>query len=246
MIKIFQKQWFDIKFNQIAQLNRFTMPTSDFYKKFYDVFYQRYHHHDDLPLDYKQSKRQLALHLAARIRHKKVSSVLSIGCGNGIVEKYLTEELPDIRLLAYETDINNMRWLKNKTSITLCDENIESVLAKHPGIDYIYLATVDYALSDEEYIAMLSLIRKLSAAPVLLTGIIKPLPNAFAWCKYQLKFVLARLGLYRLGQFWGYLRNTHEHKAIFKQAGYEITSSGDLSHDLMWIELAPTSLSSLR
>lgn len=237
MIKVFQKRWFAIEFDEFYQLNPKHMAGTEFYKRFYEVFYQTYPTWDSLPAAYHAIRKKVADHLASLIVEKKAQTVLSIGCGNGLVEKQLMHQLPHLQLFVYEPDETNLTWLKNLSDARLCFGEFPDCLPAGQHYDLVYLCDVDPIFSDQDYVSFLAKIREATPAPVVLTNVIKPLPDAWSSMKYWVKWGLAKLRLYQLGQLLGYSRYFHEHVAIFRQAGYHVVNKGDLSKGLMWIEL---------
>lgn len=239
MIKVFQKGWYDISYDVFWKSSIKQVADPTFYKKFYDVFYQRYTSWDSLPAPYVKTRRLVAAQLAKQIIHKKAASVLSLGCGNGLVEKELVKLIPDLKLFVFEPDETNFKWLKQLPTIQLCHGKFPTCLPERQSYDLVYLCDVDPVFSDEAYMTLLTSIKQLTSAPVILTHVIKPLPTKQAYLKYWLKFILAKLGLYRLGQLQGYSRYFHEHQVIIKRAGYTLLAKGDLSENYMWMEIMP-------
>lgn len=237
MIKVFQKRWYAIEFNEFYQLNPEHMAGTEFYKRFYQVFYQTYPTWESLPAAYSSIRKTVANHLVQLIKERKAQTVLSIGCGNGLVEKEVMHQLPDLKLFAYEPDETNLVWLKNLSQAKLCFGDFPQCLPADQHYDLVYLCDVDIIFSDEAYVSFLSQIRNTTSAPIVLTNVIKPLPDTWSAAKYWMKFILSKVKLYKLGQLLGYSRYFHEHLAIFKQAGYNVVNKGDLSKGLMWIEL---------
>lgn len=239
MIKIFQKRWFDIEFSQISQISSKQLASDHFYKHFYEVFYKKFPDYESLPSEYIASKREVAFHLGKIISGRQAKNILSYGCGNGFIEKELVSFNPSIQLFAYETIESNLRWLKDISNINTCFGEFPDCLPNKQEFDLVYLNCMDYTLSNEEYIGLLSTIKKLTSSPILFTQVIKPYPSLLSFVKYWTKRVMSLLQLYDLGQLWGYLRYFHEHKKIFKQAGYKIIKKEDISRELFWMEISP-------
>lgn len=238
MIKIFQKRWLNIEFSEFCQPTHKFMADTTFYKRFYEIFYKKYSGWGDLPSAYLRDKHRVANHLAKVITENNMQTVLSIGCGNGIIEKELIERLPNLQLFAYEPDEINFKWLKNISNINLCAGSLSSCLSSKK-YDLVYLSGVDPVLSNTEYLGLLIQIKRCTSAPLMLTNVIKPYRNILVFISYWTKFLFFKLSLYDLGQFWGYLRYFYEHQRIFSQAGYTVINKGSLSKGFMWIEIAP-------
>ena len=236
MIKIFQRSWLDIKFDQFSVLNHKEIANNDFYQKFYEIFYKKYANWDNLPATYIQEKQYVSNKLVEMISKKTAKHVLSIGCGNGLIERELIQRLPDIQLTAHECIEANLIWLKSIAQITTCYGEIPACLPTK-NYDFIYLSQVDYALSDAQYIHLLKQIRSFTQAPIIFVGVPKPHTDGWAWFKYWVKCFLAKCQLYNLGQLWGYLRHYYEHAAIVEKAGYRIIGHGDLLRGVIWFEV---------
>lgn len=238
MIKMFQKRWFNIEFKDICALSSKEIATTEFYKLFYQIFYDKYSSWDSLPASYIAGKQHITKHLAEIISQKQPLHVLSIGCGNGVVEKQLLKIFPELHMVAYEPDEINLKWLKQVPGVTTCFGEFPQCIPKQE-YDLVYLSGVDPVLNDKSYISFLSHIKSLTSAPVILTNVIKPYPNPLAFVKYWTKFWLAQFNLYDLGQFWGYLRHLNEHTRLIRKAGYQVKEIGDISNGLRWIEINP-------
>lgn len=240
MIKIFQKRWFDIEFSEFTHLDANKLADNQFYKKFYQHFYACYPNYETLPSNYVKAKKQIAVHLAQLIRLKKAQSILSVGCGNGLIEKELYQLLPHLELSVYEQDANNLKWLKDLTGIKLYFGETLDCLPSSKKYDFIYLSSVDYALTNEQYTQLLLSLKQISNSSIILTNIILPYPTFLKFFTYWIKYTLFKIRLYHPGQLWGYLRHIHEHKAIFNDCGFEIKNIGKAFQNLSWIEISPT------
>ena len=242
MIKLFQKQWFDISFSEFSKLNSKKLADTHFYQGFYEVFYKKYSDYNALPLTYIHQKKMVANHLCHLIIEKKAKTILSFGCGNGMIEKEIIHSLPDIQLMAYESNAHNLKWLNNIPQINTYHGEFPACFPKKQKFDLIYLSTVDYALSNKDYIALLLTIKNLTRAPIILTNLIKPYSNLSAYIKYWLKYFFATCKIYDPGQFWGYLRHFYEHQKIFQKAGYVIINKGNFANKTFWIEISPSTI----
>ena len=89
MRRIYETEWFGIKFNSFANLNRRQIADASFYDKLYQQFNNKFSKYADLPLAWKVSKSKVADFLLQRT--KKEDLLLSIGSGIGYIE-YLLEQ----------------------------------------------------------------------------------------------------------------------------------------------------------
>jgi LPS O-antigen subunit length determinant protein (WzzB/FepE family) len=60
MRKFYQKEWFGIDFESFAELDHKKIADASFYDKFYDEFYRQFSSYEELPEDWKFSKKQVA------------------------------------------------------------------------------------------------------------------------------------------------------------------------------------------
>lgn len=54
--------------------------------------------------------------------------------------------------------------------------------------------------------------------------------------KDTIKLMLSLIGLYELGQFWGYMRTPDEFTKAFKEAGFEKIEMGFIREGIFWIK----------
>lgn len=54
--------------------------------------------------------------------------------------------------------------------------------------------------------------------------------------KDTIKLILSQMGLYELGQFWGYMRTPDEFANAFKEAGFEKIEMGFIREGVFWIK----------
>lgn len=54
--------------------------------------------------------------------------------------------------------------------------------------------------------------------------------------KATAKLLLSFVGLYELGQFWGYMRTPEEFTKAFKEAGFEKIEMGFIREGIFWIK----------
>ena len=86
MRKIWQTEWFGIQFSDFIDVNSMNIADEKFYEKFYERFYEKFKSFDDLPKSWVSNKLNVAKDLLEF--SKNYDEVLSIGCGNGIIEDY--------------------------------------------------------------------------------------------------------------------------------------------------------------
>ena len=153
-IKQYESKWHNINFNELdAKLSLFKLADLDFYNKFYKEFFFRYNNFDDLSEKWKTQKNKIA-EVIEKILPKN-SSVLSYGCGIGIIEEFIVEKRKDLNLDCFDFSDVASKWLKRDLShIYFTAEHKD--LKKY---DYIFMVGLLYALDDSEAINLLKKVK---------------------------------------------------------------------------------------
>ncbi|HIC10173.1 MAG TPA: class I SAM-dependent methyltransferase [Campylobacterales bacterium] len=229
MKKIWQKEWFGIKFSEFTELDSNKIASPEFYEKFYNVFYERYSSYEDLPLSYKKSKIETAKDILKL--SETYDRILSIGAGNGIIEYYILQN-SNKKITALEPS-DNSRWLKNIDDIDFISGFFPDAVMDKEKFSFGYCSNIDYVFNDEEYRQFLKSIYQYGFEEFYLVEIVSP-TNSF---KYYLKELLSYVGLYQKGQLWGYLREIKEHINIAKSVGFSEIKHGKHQNGHSWIQL---------
>lgn len=233
MKKIYQKEWFGIKFSEFTKLNSKKIADDEFYKKFYELFYKKFNSYKDISKDYIERKTNIARDIITFSKNYK--DILSIGCGNGFVENFIIKN-SDKNILAIEPS-NNFKWLTNgggcKTVIGFFPECVKD----EKKYEFGYCSTIDYVFNNEEYTNFLKSIYEYGFKEFYLAEVIMPAEGFVASIKEIVKTVLSLLGLYNKGQFWGYLRNIDEHIMLLKKVGFKNITCGAHKHGSYWIRI---------
>lgn len=234
MRKLYQTEWFGIKFNDFYKMDSMRIADYKFYEKFYDVFYNKFHSYNELPEGYKKDKIGIA---------KDYNKLLSIGCGNGIMEDFLSKNT-DKKILALESS-DNARWLKNNKNCKVVAGFFPQCLAGEEKYDFGYCNTIDYVFDNEQYLNFMKSIYDYRFKEFYLTQLSIPRENFIEsviikvkdFIKDVLSVVTGGRGRYCKGQFWGYLRSIEEHIAIMKRAGFREISYGKHECASYWIRV---------
>ena len=125
MKKLWQSEWFDIKFESFIEVDPHSIADEEFYKKFYQKFYQKYQSFDDLPNKYKINKIATAIDILGF--SEKYQSIMSIGCGNGIIEDHILKN-SNKYIVAIEPS-NNTRWLSDSKNFRLIQGFFPEILS---------------------------------------------------------------------------------------------------------------------
>ena len=117
MIKFYQNNWHGIKFSSFGKNNLKNIADINFYNKFYNKFFLKFKYFDDLSNDWLNYKSEVAKIIQKQFGDK--NNILSIGCGIGIVEKYIVENNQNINLTVIEPSKNACKWIENFRNIDI-------------------------------------------------------------------------------------------------------------------------------
>ena len=159
MKPIFVKEWHGIPLNSIKGFVKNKIPGEEFYSNFYEKFFEAHQTWDDLDPDWVDHKINSAKFIGSRLKGAK--RVLSIGCGVGIIEKYLLEE--GVKgLEIQEVSEEPLRWIRTLFATEAVHiGGVPDCLSLSGKYDYIFLSVVDYCFEEEAYVGFLSEIRDL-------------------------------------------------------------------------------------
>ena len=156
--------WQEIKFTELGvKLNFFRRASSEFYSKFYNELFRRYETYDSLPSVWRQIKSNTANEISKLIESE--TSVLSVGCGTGYVEKEIVGKLPKLSIDAFDFADTANKWIQNVERVN----SIQS-LEENKKYNFIYCTQLLYALNDKEIFEFSSMIKeRLSNGGIFLT-----------------------------------------------------------------------------
>ena len=235
MRRFYQKEWFGIDFKSFTQLDSRNIADVAFYDKFYDEFYKRFSSYDDLPPGWRAEKDIIVNFLQQQTNPG--DRLLSIGCGNGFIE-YLLRKCGR-KIVAIEPSQKATRFLTESCDIKPYNDYFPQGLKGEDAASFglVYMIAIDYVFGEKEFLGLLEDVRKFGAKTFLLFSVSVYNRAAFVeTMKYFAKSVLARAGLYDLGQFWGYLRTPLEFSDLFKKMGFKDIEKGFLADNRFWIK----------
>lgn len=233
MIRMYQEHWFDIEFRSFASLSTSRIADEAFYSAFYKAFYERYGSWDDLPESYRRNKYGVADAIIEQAGADR--RVLSIGCGNGIVEHRIATT-SNIEVTAMEPAGVACRWLQDTPGVEVIAGFFPEALPGDAHFDFAYGTAIDYVFDDEAYVRFLKSIVDRGIGTFVMHQVTEYDPSA-RWnrCKFLVKRMLAYAGLYDIGQFWGYMRTMDEQAQRFREAGFSHVTTGRLDRGAGWI-----------
>jgi hypothetical protein len=225
-IPFWQSEWQDIPFNSLkVPLSPFKPPSSLFYVAFYNEIFTKYENFEKLPLKWRKIKADTTKAINGIIGAK--SSVLSVGCGLGFVERSLIEINPTLKVDTFDFADTAKKWLKDIKAIN-CLTKLDST----KKYELIYCSQLLYALSDKEINDLAKFVLKhLDEGGRFLTvdtslnpsensqktiGIKLKLINLIKVFLHPFYYLLLRRGSV---QFWGWQRNNSEIIKLLKSNG---------------------------
>lgn len=235
MRPFYQTEWQNIQFSSFAELSSTKLAGSEFYDAFYQALFEKYPDYGSLDPAWRKNKDEITDWLATLLPDG--ARVLSVGCGLGYMEQRLWRKHGDrIDLHVQDYASEALRWLRHVMPAAHIHDAGKDGGGKalRELYDLIYLSAVDYALADDELIALLSQTRDslredgqivmISASFLDETrgqGVIRSGKEAVKW-------LFDSLGLRKRGQFWGWMRSRAEYQAIMRAAGLASVTDGFL------------------
>jgi hypothetical protein len=220
MKKLYQTQWHGINFKEFSTCSLTNIATEEFYDKFYNAFFKKFKNYKDIDKNWVDYKMSIAKHIENIIKEK--NNILSIGCGIGIVEDYLSKQNSGKNIVAIEPSKNVSRWLKSNKNVTLYDGYFPQVLANTQKFDFAYANGVDYVFDQDEYLVFLESVVNYGITDFLVIS--SSSYNIKTIVKDSIKSLLEFLRIRKIsdrGQFWGYLRSAREQKNALLNAGFK-------------------------
>ena len=238
MKRIFQKDWFGIKFSDLGiDLSKKDIADVKFYSSFYKVFFNKFRGYNDLPKEWRGLKDEIVNHIDELL--EKNDRILSIGCGTGYVEDQLCYKKDHIEIVGIEPGVDVTKWVNKKVSIL--HGLFPSVLTGHytsKDFNLVFASSIDYVFDDKAYAEFLKSVVEFGINDFLLTEIFVPKTGIIVYMKDIIKSFLERFGLRTVEQylqFWGYLRTVDEHISYLRNAGFSEITVGEYNHGAYWI-----------
>jgi SAM-dependent methyltransferase len=246
MKKIYENTWHNIPFHSFSSYNPEKLANETFYKQFYDEFFKRYSAWEKLDSIWRQEKIKIGKFILNRIAPEK--KILSIGCGLGIIEKYLYESgLHNITI--QDTTDSPLLWIREiipKSSIY--SGKFPECLPSNTLYDLIYMSIIDYSFNHNDWnhflISVREKLRDKGRCLIITHNVYLP-QNLWKNTLWDLKRVtkktLSTLKLRTPDQFWGWTRTKIEHHNSLNAAGLRVQREGSLGDNpsdnkLYWFE----------
>ena len=223
MIKLYQNQWHGIDFKSFSKCDSKNIASKNFYDNFYKIFFKKFKSFNDLDKSWISYKNKIASIILKEIGAK--TNILSIGCGIGIVERYLHENLSNIKLTAIEPSSNVSRWIQHLDRINIKDGYFPEILNNKSKFDIAYANGIDYVFNKQEYEKFLKSVVDYGIKELIIVSVSYYLPSFKIFIREFIKNFLVKINLYfKEMQFWGYMRSYNEHLASMKKVGFNSIS----------------------
>jgi SAM-dependent methyltransferase len=240
MQKIWETEWFNIRFKSFTKLSEEKIAGMDFYKLFYNEFYKKYSRYEDLPKDWIESKKNIAKDI--HLHSCKERKLLSIGCGIGFVEHELHELRRKVRDTGEVVAIDPNLTAKFLHKGVNFKQGYFPQIVENESFDFVYSSVIDYSFTDDKYVDFLKDIYNFRVKRFMLVNC---LPSQNNWTflnhlKEVVKELLSLLHVRSRGQFWGYLRSIDEQIILLKKAGFQEFEVGEHKNgNSFWIIAKP-------
>lgn len=231
MRKIFQDQWQGIYFRDFTEVSSAKLADRAFYDKFYGRLFAKYSDFSGLNPEWVNSKLGIARFLMNRLSKKDIK-ILSLGCGLGIIEKFLNDNGYKSLDIA-EGSGEPFKWIRKYfLQERVFIGTFPSFLPYDRVYDVIYLSAAEYFMDKAELADFLRKIRDrlsksgkfiLISSSFELSGIFEELA---AFTKNNIKYLLELLHIRPRGQFWGYSRSRNDFYRVMTDAGFSHIEDG--------------------
>ncbi|HVO33406.1 MAG TPA: methyltransferase domain-containing protein, partial [Elusimicrobiota bacterium] len=235
MRRLYQTSWHGIPFETFSALSPRKLPGPEFYSAFYRRLFQKHTAPEQLDAKWLHLKRTIIRALSERYFPDRATTILSIGCGLGIMEMDLIARgYSDVHV----TEISDtpLKWLRNvlpaeRIHIGAFPAGLPSMLA----FDVILLGSADYFLDQRELRALLQQARARIHPHGVAIIISHSLDDISGWrgARETVKSALRRVRP-PAAQWWGYLRTRSEYKSALRQAGFRVRSDELMDTQTSW------------
>lgn len=236
MQKLYQTEWFGIPFKEFIKFDNKKIANTDFYNAFYTELFQKYNSYSEFPEDWKKEKESVAKHLLTLTSNN--ASLLSIGCGNGYIEDWLSRHHRIIH--AIEPSEKALALLKKNNSIKIFTGYFPQCL-ENDKIDYdlIYSTAIEYVMSNKQLLQFLRNVKGFKPKRFILfsASVYKPQFDYRHTIRKIMKNIKAKI--FRSNnseQLWGYCRTTIELKKCFEKAAFTNIEIGFVGKNHFWIK----------
>jgi SAM-dependent methyltransferase len=236
MTPMYQADWLGIRFRDVAPVSATTLADGAFYDAFYEKFFARYRHWDELGAEWLHGKKAVATMIAgiALEEGRPPRSVLSVGCGNGCVEHFLLQANPSVVLDVVDASEHALRWIRRELDPRhLFVGTFPECLPADRTYDLIFVSAFDYSLTTKEFVAFIRAARSRladgGALLVISMSLDTPrdlLRRLARYARAALVRILDTFGMNRAWQFWGWYRSEADYLVAMRAGGFSALTGG--------------------
>jgi cyclopropane fatty-acyl-phospholipid synthase-like methyltransferase len=209
-------------------LSTSTLPSNNFYEKFYSEFSKTYSSLSELDPQWIQLKLTAANWLITQLGVRKEQRTLSIGVGLGILENHIIKNI-DIDLHVHEVSDTVIQYFDDDFPADhIHIGNYPDCIPGSLKFDTIIMGGIEYIFDEDALENFISKIHEQlnPGGKLLIISWSFYERSALSKAKYLLKECLVKSKFYRKGlQFWGFLRTEEELKHTAEKVGFELQSS---------------------
>ena len=235
MTPMYQADWLGIQFRDVAPVSATTLADSTFYDAFYQRFFARYQHWDELGAEWLRCKKAVATMIRGLTLEngRAPRSVLSVGCGNGCIEHFLLEANPSLALDVVDTSEQALRWIRRELDPQhLFVGSFPECLPPDRTYDLIFVNAFDYSLASKEFVAFIrdARSRLANGGALLVVSMSLDTRDVFRRLARHARAIFVRVidtfGMNRAWQFWGWYRSEADYLASMRAGGFSALTSG--------------------
>jgi len=236
MTPMYQADWLGIQFRDIAPVSATTRADGTFYNAFYEKFFARYQHWDELGAEWLRCKQAVATMIRGLMLEdgRPPRSVLSVGCGNGCIEHFLLEANPSLALDVVDVSEQALRWIRHELDPRhLFVGTFPECLPSDRTYDLIFVNAFDYSLTTKEFVAFIREARSRladgGALLVISMSLETPsdvLRRVARHTRAAFVRVIDTFGMNRAWQFWGWYRSEADYLASMRAGGFSALTYG--------------------
>jgi len=236
MTPMYQADWLGIQFRDVARVSATTLARSAFYDAFYEKFFARYQHWDELGAEWLRCKKAVASMIQGLTLEdgRAPRSVLSVGCGNGCIEHFLLEANPSVALDVVDVSDQALRWIRRELDPQhLFVGTFPDCLPPDSTYDLIFVTAFDYSLTTREFVAFIrdarSRLADGGALLVISMSLETPgdvLRRVARYARAVFVRIIDACGMNRAWQFWGWYRSEADYLSSMRAGGFSTLTFG--------------------
>lgn len=224
MRKMYETEWFGIKFSELPDNDLRQLADESFYSNFYAALFRKFKCYDELTPSYRQQKSETAEFIATQCQRS--CKVLSVGCGLGYIENILIRDYSE-NFDLYVSDFSSvsMRWLRQVISKDRINNQ-----SKGLRFETIYMVALDYAIDEKGMIDFLMDLKAslLPEGKIIIVSATTYKRRVLESIRHMFKRIVK--GIFELlkfrdrGKFWGWERHLEDYELVAKKSGFSISS----------------------